>query len=132
MSTGHEKSLTEQALDAFVYVPLGIALEVRDLLPKMAERGRGQVALTRLAGRMAAERGRAEAARRAARAADDDATETDGRAPSVIADYDDLSAPRILPELDDLDEQELADVLRYEQAHRGRATVINRIKQLQG
>ena len=130
MSSDDEKSLTEQALDAFVYAPLGVALELRDLFPKMAERGRGQVPLTRLAGRMAAERGRAEAGKRAARAAEPEASDTAEGAPP-IADYDELSAPRILPELDDLDDDQLTQVLRYEQAHRGRATVINRIKQLQ-
>ena len=61
MTSRHDKSLVDHALDAFVYAPLGFLLEARDLLPKMAERGRGQVALTRLAGRVAAERGRAEA-----------------------------------------------------------------------
>ncbi len=63
MTEPDEKSLVDQALDAFVYAPLGILLEARDLLPKMAERGRGQVTLTRLAGKMAAQRGRAEAER---------------------------------------------------------------------
>lgn len=45
----------EQLLDLLVYAPLGLALESKELLPKLAERGRGQVALMRLAQRVAAD-----------------------------------------------------------------------------
>ena len=45
-----DKSIVDQALDLLVYAPLGMALEARDLLPKLADRGRGQVALARLEG----------------------------------------------------------------------------------
>ena len=52
-----DDDVTEKLLDALVYAPLGLALEAKDLLPKLAERGRGQVALTRLAGTVAAREG---------------------------------------------------------------------------
>lgn len=52
-------------------------------------------------------------------------------APVPIDDYDELTAPELLPFLSPLTEDELHAVLRYEQAHRSRATVINRIRQLQ-
>ena len=55
-----DRRLVEQALDLLVYAPVGLALEARELMPKLVERGRGQVALTRLAGRVAAKRGREE------------------------------------------------------------------------
>ena len=53
----NDDDVNEKLLDALVYAPLGLALEAKDLLPKLAERGRGQVALTRLAGTVAARRG---------------------------------------------------------------------------
>jgi hypothetical protein len=52
--------LVEQILDLVVYAPLGLALEARELLPKLADRGRGQVALARLAGKVAADRGQSD------------------------------------------------------------------------
>lgn len=135
MSDPDDKSLVDQALDALVYAPLGLLLEFRDLMPKMADRGRGQVALTRLAGKVAADRGRAEAERLVGSrgAAPPNADPDDADVTKLaIDDYDELSAPKILPELESLSAAELDLLLRYEQAHRARATVINRIKQLQG
>lgn len=55
-----DRRLIEQALDLLVYAPVGLVLEARELMPRLVERGRGQVVLTRLAGRVAAKRGRAE------------------------------------------------------------------------
>ena len=34
-----DDDVTEKLLDALVYAPLGLALEAKDLLPKLAERG---------------------------------------------------------------------------------------------
>ncbi len=136
MSERNDKSVVDQALDAFVYAPLGLLLEARDLLPKMAERGRGQVALTRLAGKVAAQRGRIEAERvvgaRDGPSTDDaDADLTDrATADLPIDDFDTLSAPKILPQLESMSAAELDALLTYEQGHRARATVINRIMQL--
>lgn len=131
MSEEDDRSVVDLALDAFVYAPLGLLLEARDLMPKMAQRGRGQVALTRLAGKVAAQRGRA------AMSADDppkpDADATGDDRPVVdlpIDGYDDLSAPQLLPRLETLDSEGLESVLAHEENHRARATVINRIKQL--
>ncbi len=142
--------LAEQLLDLMIYAPIGLALEARELLPKLAERGRGQIALTRLAGKVASDRGQSEARKvfdqvvefvgtvLAGEASDDgpqtdddmvDLTGDDSSLP--ISDYDTLSAPQLLPHLEPLDQSDLADVLAYEKTHRSRATVINRIKQLQ-
>jgi pyruvate/2-oxoglutarate dehydrogenase complex dihydrolipoamide acyltransferase (E2) component len=221
----------DAALDLFVYAPLGLALEARELVPKLAERGRGQVALVRLFGRFALQRGQAEADRVLGRrdrpaptpapvdadvvvaeadvaAADDAAREAataaagmvvvdeivpvteDGRivradkpkakatpsarpwstldapppaaeaaaaaaaeaaaeagsedeaepmpvgeVPAVedlaIPGYDSLSASQVVPRLDALRASELDAVGRYEAAHRGRRTILNRVAQLQ-
>ncbi len=144
-----EERLSDQVLDIFVYAPIGLALEARELIPKLADRGRGQVALTRLAGKVAGQRGQGEARKfldqlietvgtvLAGEAGDPPITDealldlTDDAHDLPIADYDGLSAPQLLPFLPPLNSDELDTVLRYEQSHRSRATVINRIRQLQ-
>ncbi|MEQ8841381.1 MAG: hypothetical protein RIB98_10390 [Acidimicrobiales bacterium] len=151
-----DEGLADQVLDLFVYAPIGLALEARELIPKLADRGRGQIALTRLAGRMASQRGQGEARRVIDQVVDAVGTVLAGEAgdppvddetlvdlansdlveqldltPLPIDDYDDLTAPELLPFLSSLTEEELHTVLRYEQAHRSRATVINRVRQLQ-
>ena len=60
-----EKNPVEQALDLFVYAPLGLALSFRDELPKLIERGRtqvtGQVAMAKMMGQFATQAGQKEA-----------------------------------------------------------------------
>jgi len=55
--------LREAALDVFVYAPIGLLFEAREVLPRLAQRGRNQVALVKLFGRYAVQRGQAEADR---------------------------------------------------------------------
>ncbi|HET6963830.1 MAG TPA: hypothetical protein VFH58_03595 [Acidimicrobiales bacterium] len=50
----------------------------------------------------------------------------------AIPGYDSLSASQVVQRLAGLDQEELAAVGAYEQAHRGRRTILNRIDQLQG
>ena len=50
----------------------------------------------------------------------------------AIPDYDSLSASQVLPRLSSLSNDELEAVRAYEQAHRGRKTILNKIAQLQG
>jgi len=141
-----DERLTELVMDFFVYAPIGLALEARELLPKLADRGRGQVALTRLAGKVAGDRGQSEARKVLDQVIEVVGTVLAGEAgdPPItdeelldlthalpIDDYDGLTAPQLLPFLSPLDHDELDQVLSYEQAHRSRATVINRIRQLQ-
>ena len=57
------RKVAEAALDMFVYVPVGLALEAKELLPKLAERGRNQVVLARLGARFAMQKAEAEAAK---------------------------------------------------------------------
>lgn len=144
-----EERLADQVLDIFVYAPIGLALEARELIPKLADRGRGQVALTRLAGKVAGQQGQGEARKFLDQAIEVVSTVLSGEAgdPPIhdeeildltgdgelpIADYDDMTAPELLPFLTPLSGDDLATVLRYEQTRRSRATVINRIRQLQG
>lgn len=59
------KSPLDQALDLFVYAPLGLALSARQELPRLAERGRAQadaqVTVARMIGQFAVTMGRREA-----------------------------------------------------------------------
>jgi hypothetical protein len=60
-----EKNPVEQAMDLFVYAPLGLALSFRDELPKLIERGRtqvnGQVMMAKMMGQFATQAGQKEA-----------------------------------------------------------------------
>ena len=68
------KTPLEQALDLFVYAPLGLALTAREELPKMAEKGRqrvsGQVMMARIIGQFAVAQGQKEAEKVVKQAAD--------------------------------------------------------------
>ncbi len=50
----------------------------------------------------------------------------------AIPGYDSLSASQVVQRLAGLDQDELAAVGAYEQSHRGRRTILNRIDQLHG
>jgi len=132
MTNGDHKSLVDQALDAFVYAPIGLLLEARDLIPKMADRGRGQVALARLAGQVAQNQRRGSEPTSPADPTEPQAAPVDGSPLLPIEGYDDLSAPQIIPMLESLSGEQLSDVLTHEESHRARATVINKIRQIQG
>jgi hypothetical protein len=49
----------------------------------------------------------------------------------AIPDYDNLSASQVVPRLESLAADELEAVRDYEQAHRGRMTILSRIAQLE-
>jgi hypothetical protein len=144
-----DERLADQVMDLLVFAPIGLALEARQLLPKLAERGRGQIALTRLAGKIASDRGQGEARKLfdqviavagtvlAGEGGDPPETHDEPVSPGddsalPIDGYDGLSAPQLIPFLPPLSADELDAILSYEQAHRSRTTVINRIRQLQG
>lgn len=63
-----KKTPTDRALDVFVYGPLGFVLEAKELLPKLAERGREQVTtqvgMARVIGEFAVKTGQSEATKR--------------------------------------------------------------------
>lgn len=135
-----DDDLGEQLLDLFVYAPIGLLLEARELIPKLADRGRGQVALAQVARKFAS-----SASRHAGAAAADepdepedhgedaqsgsDAGPVDG-ASLAIADYDSYTAAQLLSKLETLSAAQLTEILAYEKAHRNRQTVSNKIKKL--
>ena len=127
-----EENLGDQLLDLFVYAPIGLLLEARDLIPKLADRGRGQVALAQLAAKVAGSARRDADSELADEPDDhDDQSEPGTDAASLpIKDYDSFSAPKLLAQLEPLSEAQLAEIHAYEKAHRNRQTVTNRIKQL--
>ena len=152
-----EENLGEQLLDLLVYAPIGLLLEAKDLIPKLADRGRGQVALTQLAGKVANSVRRdqttplfrqvfeaAGAAVGAVTTSDHElADEPDDHDDHVaqgeagedaaslpIKEYNSFSAPQLLAKLETLEEVQLDEILAYEKTHRNRQTVTNRIKQL--
>jgi hypothetical protein len=63
--TARKDDPTEQLLDVLVYAPLGLLLEARDLLPKLADKGRqrmgGQVTVARMVGELAVRQGQRRA-----------------------------------------------------------------------
>lgn len=172
-----KKPPLEQALDLFVYAPLGLALVAREDLPALVQRGRRQVEeqvrAARMVGELAVTQGRKEARNAVARASGalgglvigprwspgvDTASpgssppppasprgeeqqgtlSSDGRpgapAPSgahlAIPGYDSLSASQVVQRLAGLTAEELDAVHAYEQATRGRRTILSRIAQL--
>lgn len=180
-----EKKPLDEALDLFVYAPLGFALSLRDLLPQMASRGRqtvtNQTQMAKVMGQFAVQMGHQQAEKklREARGQADEvlqsflpgnarpghvppappAASTNGSAstqtsapvsttpvaepaprpkptaPAVsslaIPGYDTLSASQVVQRLGGLSADELQAVAAYEQAGRGRKTILNKIAQLQ-
>ena len=62
-TTAVPKNPVGAILDVFLFAPIGFALDARELLPKLAERGRNQVALLKVVGQFAVNKGRADADR---------------------------------------------------------------------
>jgi len=154
---GATKSPVGAVLDVFVFAPLGFALDARELVPKLAERGRNQFALLKVVGQFVINKGRADAdsklkpkppastvtppasavprtppATRPRTTATAAASSTTTAAALPINNYDTLSASQIVPRLAGLRPEELARVRSYENAHRRRRTILGRIAQLQG
>ena len=150
---GAMKSPVGAVLDVFVFAPIGFALDARELVPKLAERGRNQFALLKVVGQFVVNKGRADADRilttkrpaspapqtpaatpRTAPSSRNRATATTSATASAlpINNYDTLSASQIVPRLAGLRPEELALVRSYENAHRRRRTILGRIAQLQG
>lgn len=141
-----DRSSSEVALDLLLYVPVGLAYEAVEALPRLARRGRGQVGMARLASNAASQRGNSEVHKAAALLGDvissvlggtvDDTPAADD-APRALddlipADYDSMSAAQIISILDDLSRAERAAVAKHERSTRCRITVLRRIDQLDG
>lgn len=155
--TENEKKRSLQALDLLVYAPLGLALAVRDELPRFVERGRTQVearvTMAQVVGRFAVGYGQREVARRLGvrstpgrpAPSASAASGRSGTAPRVeagngvrpsaahlaIPGYDALAASQVVQRLPGLSPGELEAVRAYETATRRRKTVLARISRLQ-
>lgn len=55
-----EQNPVDQLIDLFVYAPVGMLYEYQEVIPKLVKRGKSQVQLARVVGKMAADRGGAE------------------------------------------------------------------------
>lgn len=64
------KSPVEQAVETFVYAPIGLLFDGASLLPQLVEKGRSQVTMAKMIGRFAVEQGRTEATKAAAKIQD--------------------------------------------------------------
>lgn len=155
-----QKRPLETAADLLVYAPLGFVLEARRMLPTFAERGRNQIAMTKMVGRFAVSQGRSEADRGIAKVTgraesllqefglrplpdeepepQPEPVDTSAPAPRSgrdaadlpIPDYDSLAASQVIPRLEGLTTDELEAVARYEAAHRGRKTILGKVERL--
>lgn len=56
-----EKNPIEQALDVFVYAPLGFVFSAGELFPKLVEKGRSQLGVAKMLGQFAVQQGQSEA-----------------------------------------------------------------------
>jgi pyruvate/2-oxoglutarate dehydrogenase complex dihydrolipoamide acyltransferase (E2) component len=60
----------EQAVEVFVYAPIGLLFEGASLLPQLVERGRNQVSMARMIGQFAVQQGKGEATKAVSRLQD--------------------------------------------------------------
>lgn len=142
-----EKRPLDLALDVFVYVPVGLAVSAKELLPQLAQRGRARlenrVATARVVGQFAVQQARQRygpgsapppaASRQPPPPPPAHRPTTSGpdAADLAIPGYDSLAASQVLPRLEGLAPAELEAVRAYEAEHRGRKTILGRIDQLQ-
>ncbi len=91
-----EKGPLETAADLLVYVPVGLAVSARDLLPGLAERGRAEVAsqvsLARMVGQMVVGQGKDEVGRAMGGARQQVGSLVDQLIRTVIGSSDDMEA----------------------------------------
>ena len=153
------KSPVDRALDLFVYAPLGLVLNIEEVLPQLVERGHQQVNMARMFGQFAVETGTKEARKRLEGMANGGRSSSSASSASTrpaepvveppseaaaavdveivppaselaITDYDSLSASQVVPRLEGLSPAERDAVRRYEAAHRGRKTILSKLHQL--
>lgn len=155
-----DKGPLDQALDILVFLPLGAVLELPSSIPRFIDRGRRELDLLRGRGRkgqLSRLQDHTRGTLRALGVVQGDGAEPRERAEArppapatppppprvvppdpgidpeslAIPDYDSLSASQVVPRLDSLSTDELETVRQYENAKRGRKTILNKIAQLQ-
>ena len=157
-----QKRPVDRLLVVFVYAPLGLVMNLEEVIPQLVEKGHQQVNMARMFGQFAVKAGSDEVQKRvdglvnrrapssgpapaaatASPVSGADAAPTDespidpGLVPDAgslgITDYDALSASQVVPRLAGLQAAELEAVRLYEAANRGRKTILSKIAQLQG
>ncbi|MEM7274886.1 MAG: hypothetical protein AAF547_17520 [Actinomycetota bacterium] len=55
--TDKEQNPVDQLIDLFVYAPVGLLYEYQEVIPRLVRRGKSQVQLARVVGKMATSRG---------------------------------------------------------------------------
>ena len=65
--TEGQKTPVEQAVELFVYAPIGLLFDGATLLPQLVEKGKNQVTMARVIGKFAVDQGRTEAVKAAGR-----------------------------------------------------------------
>lgn len=60
------ETAVDQAMDAFLYAPIGLIFDGPALFPKLVQQGRSQVQVARMMGQMAVQMGQSELSKRAA------------------------------------------------------------------
>ncbi len=102
----HDKNPIEQAvdqaLDAFVYAPIGLVFDGPALFPKLVEKGRTQVKVARMMGEMAVQMGQKEAEKRMAK--------TQGPLRDALVAFGVVPAPTPAPTPPTVDETTVTDV----------------------
>lgn len=142
----HRSSKMGHLVDAFVFAPLGLVLDLPRLWPELVDRGRSETQAA-LRGLGLPIGGQDEPASEGWPTPP--VTETAEPSPAVvpvepvrpadvidparlaIPDYDSLSASQVVPRLVGLSADELELVRRYELSGRGRNTILSRVAQLQ-
>lgn len=161
-----QKRPVDRLLDVFVYAPLGLVMNIEEVLPQLIEKGHQQVTMARMFGKFAVDAGAQEASKRVGPLVEQAGSIVTRRQPAPaaapatataspvsvadaagaarpaelvpdpgslgITDYDALSANQVVPRLEGLSGDELEAVRRYEEANRGRKTILSKIAQLQG
>ena len=80
------KSPIDQLLDVFVYAPLGLVMNIEEVLPQLIEKGHQQVNMARMFGQFAVETGTKEARKRVEGLADLATSRgRDGSTPATVA-----------------------------------------------
>lgn len=157
MTSQPRDSLFERWLDVAVYAPVGLLLKVRAELPALVDTGRqtveNRVQVAKFVGQMAVAYGKTEWNKRlaesrantstastatstsaplagGARVLDAASVEVDRRLAAPFDGYDTLPASQIVARLNRMGMAELAAVVAYETAHRGRRTILAKAEQL--
>ncbi len=133
-----EPDALENLLDLFVYAPIGLALDARELIPQLARRGKGQLDLAKVMGTLALRQGKGEVARivesvidllvaAGGSAAPDVVDEDSPGTPDPLAGAESWSVAQATAVIAHLGEDDLRRLRALEAGGKGRVTILRRI-----